>query len=281
MSENKPPVKCKDIPLVKLVPIKKRTVTEHAMKKLRSTIEAVGLIEPLNVCPKDGTYEILDGYLRYKVLLELGVETVPCIIFKTRDIYTANRQVNHLSPIEETRMLRKAMEKVPEEKIAKTFGLKKINYKDQSRLISLLHPEVAKAYNDGKITRRCAEEISTVMPKRQLEILAVMQNIKKFDMSVVQSQILKTRQADRRSTKRKSPWTKNEERKKTLAAELVQIREEHDFYNTLYRQLQRDLMVLVMYFREIIMNKDLEQYLKTNAPTQYSQIIEIIKKNRM
>lgn len=54
-------------------------------------MKAVGLIEPLGVCQEGDQYFILDGYIRYTALLELGIETVPCLVLAGRDLYTPPR----------------------------------------------------------------------------------------------------------------------------------------------------------------------------------------------
>ncbi len=43
-----------------------------------------GLLAPLR-----DDYEILDGTLRYRIFLELGVESVPCLIAKEREGFEA------------------------------------------------------------------------------------------------------------------------------------------------------------------------------------------------
>ena len=40
----------------------------------------VGLIEPMVVLDQGKCYEILDGNLRYEILLGMGVETIPCFV---------------------------------------------------------------------------------------------------------------------------------------------------------------------------------------------------------
>jgi len=58
----------------------RRKVNAKYRRRIEASIRAVGLIEPLVVYPVGDQYEILDGYLRYIILLELGVDTVPCLI---------------------------------------------------------------------------------------------------------------------------------------------------------------------------------------------------------
>ncbi|HSW46244.1 MAG TPA: ParB/RepB/Spo0J family partition protein, partial [Phycisphaerae bacterium] len=119
-------VQGRDVPIVRLLPLRKRTVSRKNYTKLLANIRAVGLIEPLCVCREGEQYYILDGYIRYTALLELGIETVPCLVLPSRDLYTPNRQVNHLTPRDEVRMLRKALETIDEDTIAKAFGVESL-----------------------------------------------------------------------------------------------------------------------------------------------------------
>jgi len=45
------------------------------------------MIEPLVVYPDGEDYVILEGVQRYRILLELGVEVVPCILGKHREAF--------------------------------------------------------------------------------------------------------------------------------------------------------------------------------------------------
>ena len=74
-----------DISIVKLVPRSERKVAKKYRSRIEASIRAVGLIDPLVVFPLADGYEILDGSLRYRILLDLGVENVPCLIHKSRD----------------------------------------------------------------------------------------------------------------------------------------------------------------------------------------------------
>ena len=60
--------------------------------------------------PENDYYVILDGHQRYQVLLELGVETVPCIFAPEKESFTSNRMVSRLSPFQESRMIKKSLE---------------------------------------------------------------------------------------------------------------------------------------------------------------------------
>ena len=118
-----------DVPLDRLAPLQTREVHKRGYSRLRASIRTLGLIEPLCVYEEDGKYTILDGYLRYRVCEELGIRTVPCLVLPTREAYTPNRMVNPLTPVQENRMLSKALGTLSDETIAKALGLASIKHR--------------------------------------------------------------------------------------------------------------------------------------------------------
>jgi ParB-like chromosome segregation protein Spo0J len=70
-----------DIPIVKLVPRNVRRLGQKHRRRLEASLRAVGLLERLIVYPQGDHYAIVDGCLRYRILLEMGVETVPCLVW--------------------------------------------------------------------------------------------------------------------------------------------------------------------------------------------------------
>lgn len=277
-SNKKPLPRMEDIPLVQLVPLKTRKVDDNTMRKIRASIEMCGIIEPFHVCQlSDGRYGIMNGYIRYLILMELGVEMAPCFVFDVPDLYTANHQVNHLSPIEEARMMKKALEVVPEDRVAKVFGLKKVTLRLPPTLMAQLHPTIVQEYDHDRVPRACARELANVSPERQLAIFAVMQNANRYDVAFVKSQILKTPDSEKRQIRKYTPWQENRDRKKSLVVQLQETQDEHDFYSALYRQLTTDLMLAVIYAREIITKDVLLKYLEMHEPNALETVLEIIK----
>ena len=67
-----------DLPIGRLVSLHERKPGQKHRRRLAASVRALGLIEPLVVFPKGDDYAIVDGCLRYRILLEMGVETVPC-----------------------------------------------------------------------------------------------------------------------------------------------------------------------------------------------------------
>ena len=279
MKHNKDiPLRREDIPLVQLKKIKFRRIDPKTYSKVRSSIKQMGLLEPLLVSScEDGYHTILDGELRFDILMEMGLETAPCFIRDDMDIFTANYQVNHLSPSEEKKMLNKALEVVDGKLIADVFGHQRIIYRLPEALSERLHQTIIKAFDEGQITRRCVRELAEVVPERQLEILAMMQNTKDFRLEFVQKQIIRTPLKKMQSRRKTTPLEENRGRKKSVKTNLQKMYAEHDHLVKLFREYTTALMLTVVHCRDIITNKEIEKYLKTNMLPIYTEIKAIIE----
>ena len=252
-----------DLPIVKLLPRTERKVHPKYLKRIEASLRAVGLIEPLIVFAHEDHYEILDGNLRYRILLEMGVEMVPCIVWKERESFTGNRMVNRLSPAEEMRMLRKSLEEIDEKTIANALGLSGIRYRLNDKLLKQLDPPVAKAFESGKIGRPTAEELTHVKPDRQVEILNLMENYNDFSPTFAKGLVLKTPPAKRSKVNgSKTPWTRAEQKKNDLLKRLREAEQQQDFFSGLYRQYTTNLLKLVIYVRSLLHNPRVKQYLE-------------------
>ena len=227
--QNDPSVKGIDISITKLVPRNERQVAKKYRQRIEASLRAVGLIEPLIVFPLNDGYEILDGTLRYRILLDLGVESVPCLIHSTRDGFTGNRMVNQLSASQEMRMLRKSLEET------------------------------------GKLSKNCARELRYVKPERQLEILELMESCNDFSTTFARGLVLKTAVAKRaKASSAKTPWTKADEKKSQLLKKLQEAEQQQDFYTGLYRQYTTNLLKLVIYVRSLMNNAEVKSHLQTH-----------------
>ncbi len=252
----------RDVPIARLRPLRDRQVSAREYDRILASVKAVGLLEPLIVFPEGDDFVILDGVQRYRALLELGVEVVPCLLGKEREAFTGNRMVNRVSPVQENRMLEKSLEELDEDTIAAALGLSGITHRLKKTLLKRLHPEVAAALDAGKLTRGCAQELTFVKPIRQKEILTAMQGYKDYGVAFARTQILKTPQAQRDVRGRKQdPWDKTAQRKNDLLKRLAEAEQQHDFYSRLYKQYTIDLLRLAIYARSLLNNLRVRAYL--------------------
>jgi ParB-like chromosome segregation protein Spo0J len=266
-----------DIPIIKLRPLRERSVTKREYQRILASLKATGLIEPLVVYPEGEDFVILDGVQRYRALLEMGVEIVPCILGKKREAFTGNRMVNRVSPVQENRMIEKSLEELDEQTIADALGLGGISHRLRKTLLKQLHHDVAAAFDQGKITRTCAKEMTHLKPQRQKEILSAMEGYKDYSIAFARALILKTPPGQRESrARRKGPWDKSVQRKSDLLKKLAEAEQKHDFYSRLYKQYTVDLLRLAIYARSLLTNNRVRAYLDEHHPAVVTRFEGVI-----
>jgi ParB family transcriptional regulator, chromosome partitioning protein len=267
-----------DVQVEKLVPLHERKPIKRGYTKILSSIRAVGLIEPLCVYPDGEKFVILDGYLRYLACQELGIATVPCIILPTKEAYTCNRMVNHLSPVQESRMINESLGTVEEDTIANALGLVSIRHRMKQKLLSQLHPQVVEAYDKKSLPLRvCSDELTFVKPEYQVVILKEMQKTGDYSRAHARTLILRAPDDMRNNSKRSiSPWIRGSEQKKELAVKLGEVEKRYDFYSGLYRQYVTDLLKLCIYVRQLVSNRRIAAYMKSRHPEMLERFHEIV-----
>jgi ParB family transcriptional regulator, chromosome partitioning protein len=266
-----------DVPIVKLVPRSERQVSKKYLQRIEASLRAVGLIDPFVVYRQGDMYEILDGCLRYRILLDMGVETVPCLLANQREAFTANRMVNHLSASQEMRMLRKSLEELDESTIADALGIAGIKHRLNDGLLKRLDASVAKAFEAGKLTLQSAKELTHVKPERQAEILQLMESCKDYSVTFARGMVLKTPVAKRAKThSSKTPWNQAEEKKSRMLERLREAEQQKDFYSSLYRQYTTNFLKLVIYVRSLVSNPHVREYLAANHAQQLEVFEQII-----
>jgi hypothetical protein len=89
-------------------PAMQRTV---CYKQIASSLEHVGLIEPLAVFEQpDGKFLLVDGHKRFAILKSRGIVEVACILATDDEAYTYNRRVSYVPPIAQHLMLLRVLE---------------------------------------------------------------------------------------------------------------------------------------------------------------------------
>lgn len=268
-----------DVPIEKLVPRHERKVNNKHYQRIAASLRAVGLLEPLVVYALADHYEILDGCIRYRILLELGVKTVPCILWPEREGFTAMRMVNHVSVAEEIRMLRQSLQELDEKTIANALGLAGIQHRLYQGLLRRLAAEVVQLFEAGKLSRRVAEELGHVQPPRQREIVDLMHSCHDYSLTFAKGLILNTPTAKRAKLKNnsKTPWHQTEKKKGDLLKRLQEVEQQKDFFLKFYRQYTTNLLQLVIYVRSWINNPQVKEYLEDHDPQQLALFTQIIQ----
>ena len=169
------------VEIQKIIPLKVLREGLHESKKYAqvvSSIRAIGLVEAPVVIPGpggDGRYFLLDGHLRLEVLKQLGASTVECLVATEEDTYTYNKRLNRLPPVQEHRMIVRAIERgVSRFQIAEALGLDEQTIKKRSRLLEGIGADAAELLKKTNCPITVFDVLRRMSPLRQVECAELM-----------------------------------------------------------------------------------------------------------
>lgn len=143
-----------------------------------SSIKAIGLVEAPAVVPNPktpGQYFLLDGHLRIEVLKQLGVDTVECLVANDDETYTYNKRINRLPPVQEHRMIVRAIERgVTEAVIADALGLEVHSIRARFRLLDGICAEAADMLKETNCSMLVFDILRRMSTLRQIEAADLM-----------------------------------------------------------------------------------------------------------
>lgn len=121
------------------------TMDEAAFIELAASIEASGLLQPIVVRPRNGTYELIAGERRWRAVTHLGWSKIPAVIKDVDDqtlltlALIENLQRDDLSPIDEATGYQRLAEefKLPHAEIARIVGRNRSTVANLLRLLQL------------------------------------------------------------------------------------------------------------------------------------------------
>jgi len=167
------------LPLDRIMPIRQVKPEDHTFGKYRSilaSIREIGLVEPLVVHPQKGSrtsYLLLDGHMRLKALKELAIAEAACLVATEDDAFTYNDKISRVAPIQEHRMIMKAIEQgVTPEQIAKSLDVEVDRIRRNMNLLEGIHPDAVEMLKDKPITDGALRYYKKVKAVRQLEFCA-------------------------------------------------------------------------------------------------------------
>jgi len=155
----------------------RRGKTPH-YRRLKRSIEAHGVIEPLLVREKDGALTLLDGHRRYRIAQELGIEKVPVLIVEGSEDELKRLVAVRNNHSSQHNGLAKAREAISYsnsglslKEIAMLLGCTTGYVSDLINILRL-GKEVVAALEDGKITIAHARLLLRAESARREELLA-------------------------------------------------------------------------------------------------------------
>ena len=136
------------IPISKIEPNRdqpRRQFDEAALVELAESIKLPGVIQPLIVCKREKTYEIIAGERRWRAAMKAGLKTVPVLIrdYSEQELYEValieNLQRENLNAIEEAVAYRKLIEEysLTQEAVAERGSKNRTTITNSLRLLKL------------------------------------------------------------------------------------------------------------------------------------------------
>ena len=187
------------LPLTDILPVRIIKDPQKNIRRYRTilaSIKEVGLVEPLVVYPqKDsgGKYMLLDGHLRLIALKDLGETEADCIISVEDEGFTYNARVSRLAPIQEHKMIVKAVNNgVREERIAAALNIAVKDVRSSITLLDGIHEEVADMLKDKAITPKAIRMLRKVTAVRQIAMAELMLSANNFTIGYVEALVLGT-----------------------------------------------------------------------------------------
>jgi ParB-like chromosome segregation protein Spo0J len=165
-------------------------------KTILASIKEVGLVEPLVVHPakgSEGRYLLLDGHFRFYALKALGLTEAECILSTDDEGFTYNARVNRLNPIQEHKMITKAVQNgLQPERIAAALNMPiRVVYASMS-LLNGIHEEAADLLKDKGIAPKTIRLLRKVKGVRQIEMAELMASANNFTISYAEALLMGT-----------------------------------------------------------------------------------------
>jgi ParB-like chromosome segregation protein Spo0J len=181
-------------------PLKNLYKKAKRYKMMVSSIQQMGLVEPLVVFPQKeggGKYLLLEGHLRYAALKELNQTEAECIIATDDESFTYNARVNRMNAIQEHKMILKAVRKgVSAEKIAAALNVTVKNVRDSISLLDGINSEAADLLKDKPIAASAIALLKKVTGLRQIEIAEFMVSAGNYSKGYADALVMGTKKED-------------------------------------------------------------------------------------
>lgn len=277
---------CVTLPVDALLPVRVlRTATKSSKKyqQITASIREVGLVEPPVVArdpANPGTFLLLDGHVRIEVLKDLGIEQVECLVSTDDEAFTYNKRISRLSPVQEHKMIRRAIERgVPEEKIAKALDINPQSVRRKVRMLNGICDEAVAILKDKPCPMAVFEILRKMKPLRQIEAAELLVNANNYSVAYASAILAGTPQtqlAEGAKPKRIKGITP--EAMARMESELARLQESIISIQETYGQDHLHLTVVKGYLAKLLGNARVVRYIMQHRPdflTEFQAIAEL------
>jgi hypothetical protein len=238
-------------------------------RRIAASVSKVGLIEPLSVArQKDGAYLLLDGHVRLDALRAQGAAEAVCIVANDDESFTYNKRVNRLAPIQEHRMIARALDRgVSEAKLARALDVDVKVIRQRRSLLDGISPDVAELLKDRPVGHTAFSKLRKMKPVRQLEVTELMVSANTYTTSYAKALL---------ATSRPEDLHKPDQLRKATGLtpdQMSRLEREMAAVNVDYKELEAsygdDMLVLVVasgYLERLLSKQSIERFLESRHP---------------
>ena len=251
-------------------------------QQIRSSIETVGLIEPLIVAAaksSSGARVLLDGHIRLLALKELGYASAPCLASTDDESYTYNNRVNRLSTIQEHKMMLRAVQRgVAPERLAKALNVDVRSIEEKLIMLNGICPEVIDLLKDQEFSPRLGALLRRMKPTRQVECVELMLASNNLSLAYAKGLLIASPPTSlvQEANPRKIRGVTTDQ----MAMMEREMSNLHGKFKTIEQTYGQDVLNLVVatgYLKKLVDNTVVVKYLRQNQPdllTEFRKITE-------
>lgn len=273
------------VPLDQILPSRKMPtglITSVKFKQIRSSIDDVGLIEPLSVTAANkttGQHLLLDGHVRLIALTELGFTEAPCLVATDDEAYTYNSRINRLSTIQEHFMIRRAIERgLSMERLAKALSVDVSHILKKMTLLDGICPEAADLLKDRQFSAEISRVIRKMKPTRQVECVELMVSANNITVAYAEALLVATPTEMLVDGKKPQKLTGvTQEQMSRMEREMANLQGQYKLVEQTYAEDVLNLVLARGYLAKLLDNKLIVRYIKQRRPEVLEQFEVIVE----
>ena len=273
------------VQLGKILPSRKTpagVATSRKFMQIRSSIQEIGLIEPLSVGPADqktGQHILLDGHIRLIALQELNYGEVLCLVATDDESYTYNSRVNRLSTIQEHYMIRRAIQRgVTPERLAKALSVDARTINRKMTLLDGICPEAAELLKDRQFATDISRVLRKMKPTRQVECVELMVSANTVTVAYAEAMLVATPAEMLVEGKKPAKLSGlSQEQMAKMEREMSNLQGRYKMVEQTYGQDVLNLVLARGFLAKLLDNKQVVRYLKQRQPEVLSEFETIVQ----
>ncbi|HHR8284239.1 TPA: plasmid partitioning protein RepB C-terminal domain-containing protein [Salmonella enterica subsp. enterica serovar Muenchen] len=251
--------------------------SSNKYKQILTSIAEIGLIEPIIIfITENGEHKILDGHLRIEALKDLEITHAHCLISPVEDTYSYNKRVNHLTILQEQRMLQKAVESgVSVKKLCAVLGLSQGIINTRLRISEGISKEALALLADKNVSQNVFDVLRKIKLHKQMDFVSTMVTLNNFTKKFALS-MLHALPAEHLVRKPDNP-PEDKDMIKTLARlekEMAALQVETQDIQNEFAENNLNLMVVRSYIAKLLSKNEIIHWLYDNK----CEYLDVLKK---